>query len=85
MNWCRPARHRPLPQHAVSPRSALAFGVILSVASFAWLTLTVNLLSALLAASATRFPRLLVWGGAAATSLGLLGFGSNTAVILLLS
>ncbi len=39
----------------------------------------------LLVATATRFPRLLVWGGAAATSLGLLGFGSNTAVILLLS
>ena len=39
---------------------------------------------AMLAATATRFPRLLVWGGAAATSFGLLGFGSNTAVILLL-
>lgn len=40
---------------------------------------------ALLASSATRFPRLLVWGGAAATSFGLLGFGVNTAVILILS
>ena len=40
---------------------------------------------ALLVTTATRFPRLLVWGGAVATSLGLLGFGSNTAVILLLS
>jgi hypothetical protein len=40
---------------------------------------------ALLVSSATRFPRLLVWGGAAATSFGLLGFGTNTAVILLLT
>ena len=38
----------------------------------------------LLVATATRFPRLLVWGGAAATSTGLLGFATNTASILLL-
>jgi hypothetical protein len=39
----------------------------------------------LLVATATRFPRLLVWGGAAATSIGLLGFATNTASVLLLS
>ena len=39
----------------------------------------------LLVATAARFPRLLVWGGAAATSLGLLGFATNTASILILS
>src|SRR5687768_14160691 len=39
----------------------------------------------LLVTTATRFPRLLVWGGAAATSLGLLGFATNTASIMLLS
>jgi hypothetical protein len=39
----------------------------------------------LLTVTASRFPRLLVWGGAAATSLGLLGFVTNTASILLLS
>ncbi len=39
----------------------------------------------LIAVTAPRFPRLLIWGGAAATSLGLIGFGSNTASILLLS
>lgn len=39
----------------------------------------------LLVVAAHRFPRLLVWGGAAATSLGLLGFATNTASILLLS
>ncbi len=38
----------------------------------------------LLVFAASRFPRLLVWGGAAATSLGLLGFVTNTATILLL-
>lgn len=51
----RRTRHRPLPRHAVEPRSALRFGIALSVASFGWLTLTVNVLSALLAASAIAF------------------------------
>jgi hypothetical protein len=40
---------------------------------------------ALLGANAQRFPRLLVWGGAAATSMGLIGFLSNTASVFLLS
>ena len=39
----------------------------------------------LLALTASRFPRLLVWGGAMATSLGLLGFAANTTSIVLLS
>lgn len=39
----------------------------------------------LLAYTAPHFPRLLVWGGATATSLGLLGFTANTTSILLLS
>jgi protoheme IX farnesyltransferase len=51
----RRTRHRPLPRQAVSPRAALAFGIGLSILAFAWLTLTVNLLSALLALSATAF------------------------------
>lgn len=38
----------------------------------------------LLVSTATRFPRLLVWGGAAATSIGLLGFAANSASILIL-
>jgi hypothetical protein len=40
---------------------------------------------ALLVATATRFPRLLVWGGAAATSFGLLGFATNSISIVLLT
>ena len=40
---------------------------------------------ALLVMTASRFPRLLVWGGAAATSFGLLGFATNAATIALLS
>ena len=40
---------------------------------------------AILVATANDFPRLLVWGGAAATSFGLLGFATNTASILILS
>ena len=39
----------------------------------------------LLVLTAPRFPRLLVWGGAAATSMGLLGFLANSATIMLLS
>lgn len=33
---------------------------------------------AMLVVAANRFPRLLVWGGAAGTSFGLLGFVANT-------
>jgi len=51
----RRTRHRPLPRHAVHPAGALWFGIGLSVAAFAFLTLTVNLLSALLAMSAIGF------------------------------
>jgi heme o synthase len=51
----RRTRHRPLPRHAVDPRSALIFGITLSVLAFGWLTLTVNLLSAVLATSAIAF------------------------------
>lgn len=39
---------------------------------------------ALLVVAAGRFPRLLVWGGAAGTSFGLLGFATNTASLLIL-
>jgi protoheme IX farnesyltransferase len=51
----RRTRHRPLPRRSVGPRAALLFGIGLSVVAFAWLTLTVNVLSAVLALSATAF------------------------------
>ena len=47
--------------------------------------LVIVITTTLLAYTAPRFPRLLVWGGATATSLGLLGFAANTTSILLLS
>ena len=51
----RRTRHRPLPRHAVTPARALAFGIALSVVAFGFLALAVNLLSAVLALSATAF------------------------------
>ena len=51
----RRTRHRPLPRHVVGANNALWFGIGLSVVAFAWLTVTVNLLSAVLALSATAF------------------------------
>ena len=47
--------HRPLVKSDVSPRNALRFGVVLGVASFVWLALTVNLLAAVLASAANLF------------------------------
>jgi protoheme IX farnesyltransferase len=90
----RRTRNRPLPRHAVTPSRALAFGVILSVVSFAWLTLTVNLLSALLAASAIAFyvfvytiwlkrttPQNIVIGGAAGAVPVLVAWAAVTGTV----
>ena len=38
---------------------------------------------ALLISTVGRFPRLFVWGGAMATSLGFLGFAANASILLL--
>ena len=46
---------RPLVTGEVSPRAALVFAVVLEVAAFVWLAFLVNLLSAVLAVSATLF------------------------------
>ncbi|HWH32665.1 MAG TPA: heme o synthase [Egibacteraceae bacterium] len=46
---------RPLPRHQVPPRNALRFGVVLGVASFVWLSVMVNLLSAVLGVVAILF------------------------------
>ena len=90
----RRTRHRPLPRHAVEPRNALIFGVALSVISFAWLALTVNLLSALLAASAIGFyvfvytlwlkrstPQNIVIGGAAGCVPVLVAWAAVTGTV----
>jgi protoheme IX farnesyltransferase len=90
----RRTRHRPLPRHAVEPRSALLFGIALSVISFIWLTVTVNLLSALLAASAIGFyvfvytiwlkrttPQNIVIGGAAGSVPVLVAWAAVTGTV----
>ena len=51
----RRTRTRPLPRHLVPASHALVLGIGLSVVAFTWLAVTVNLLSALLAMSATAF------------------------------
>ena len=54
-------------------------GVLVVKASVIILTIGLMVLAA------QRFPRLLVWGGAVATSMGLLGFAANATSIMLLS
>jgi len=90
----RRTRHRPLPRHAVTPGRALAFGIALSIGSFIWLTATVNLLSALLAASAIGFyvfvytlwlkrstPQNIVIGGAAGCVPVLVAWAAVTGTV----
>ncbi|MGZ6213844.1 MAG: heme o synthase, partial [Candidatus Limnocylindria bacterium] len=90
----RRTRHRPLPRHAIAPARALAFGIALSIASFGWLTITVNLLSALLAASAIGFyvfvytlwlkrstPQNIVIGGAAGCVPVLVAWAAVTGTV----
>ena len=48
-------KDRPLVTGVVSPRNALVFAITLEVVAFAWLVAFVNLLSAVLAGSATLF------------------------------
>ena len=51
----RRTSRRPTARDEVSPRGALAFGIVLGIAGFAWLTVLVNLLTALLATSGILF------------------------------
>ena len=90
----RRTRNRPLPRHAMVPRHALAFGIALSVVSFVFLVVTVNLLSALLAASAIAFyvfvytmwlkrttPQNIVIGGAAGCVPVLVAWAAVTGTV----
>jgi heme o synthase len=87
----RRTRRRPLPTHAIDPSSALAFGVALGMAGFAWLGVMVNLPAALLATSGLLFyvfvytlwlkrtsPQNIVIGGAAGAVATLVGWAAVT-------
>ena len=87
----RRTRHRPLPSGTVEPVRALVFGLVLEVVAFALLWATVNLLSAVLAVSATLFyvfvytiwlkprsPQNIVIGGAAGAVPVLVGWSAVT-------
>ena len=87
----RRTAHRPLPTGQISPERALVFGLLLEVAAFALLWSTVNLLSAVLAVSATLFyvfvytiwlkprsPQNIVIGGAAGAVPVLVGWAAVT-------
>jgi protoheme IX farnesyltransferase len=83
--------NRPMVTGEVSPQAGLVFGVMLTVASTAWLALTVNLLSAELSLGAIvmyavgytmilkrRTPQNIVWGGAAGCMPVLIGWAAVT-------
>ena len=82
---------RPVPAGSIEPPRALIFGIVLEVASFAWLAATVNLPAAALAVGATVFyvliytmwlkratPSNIVIGGAAGAAPVLVGWAAVT-------
>ncbi len=84
-------KDRPLVTGVVSPRNALVFAITLEVVAFAWLVAFVNLLSAVLAVSATLFyvfvytlwlkrtsTQNIVIGGAAGAAPVLVGWSAVT-------
>jgi heme o synthase len=90
----RRTRRRPLARHAVSPRGALVFGVLLGVVSTLWLGLFLNWLSAALALTANlyyvlgytmflkrRTPQNIVWGGAAGCFPAMIGWTAVTGAL----
>jgi heme o synthase len=87
-------RKRPLPTHKIEPRNALVFGIVLGIVAFAFLALTVNLLSAVLAVLALLFyvfvytlalkrttPQNIVIGGAAGAVPALVGWSAVTGTV----
>lgn len=90
----RRTRSRPLPAHAVTPARAVVFGVALGVVATAWLALTVNVLSALLALAANLFYlgvytallkrrtwQNVVWGGIAGCFPAIIGWTAVTGAL----
>jgi protoheme IX farnesyltransferase len=80
---------RPLARHAVSPGSALVFGIVLGAVSVAWMWWATNLLAAALTLAAILFYVLvytlglkrrtaqnIVWGGAAGCMPVLIGWAA---------
>jgi heme o synthase len=87
----RRTRRRPLPRHAVGPRAATFFGVVLGVAATVWLGTFVNWLSAVLALGANAFyvgvytlwlkrrtSQNIIWGGIAGCFPPLIGWTAVT-------
>lgn len=83
--------NRPLVTGEVSPRAALGFGLVLSMASVAWFAVLTNGLAAALTAAAIlmyvvgytlilkrRTPQNIVWGGAAGCMQILIGWAAVT-------
>jgi len=90
----RRTRSRPLPAHAVTPDRALAFGFVLGAVSFLFLSITVNVLAAVLALSAIAFyvfvytmwlkrtsTQNIVIGGAAGAVPALVGWAAVTGTL----
>jgi heme o synthase len=82
---------RPVPAGRIAPGAALAFGILLGALSFAWLTLEVNLLAAVLTLCGflgyvlvytvwlkRRTPQNIVIGGAAGAVPPLVGWAAVT-------
>jgi protoheme IX farnesyltransferase len=82
---------RPLVTGVVSPREALASGIVLGVLAIAWMVATVNVLSAVLSLAAIAFyagvytlvlkrrtSQNIVWGGAAGCMPVLIGWAAVT-------
>jgi len=85
---------RPVPSGRVSPRAALAYGLVLAAASFAWLSATVNVLAASLALAGflgyvlvytvwlkRSTPQNIVIGGAAGAVPPLVGWAAVTGTV----
>ncbi|MEX0743662.1 MAG: heme o synthase, partial [Actinomycetota bacterium] len=90
----RRTRNRPLPAHRIAPENALAFGYVLGVAAFLFLSIAVNVLAASLALAAIAFyvfvytmwlkrtsVQNIVIGGAAGAVPALVGWAAVTGTV----